>query len=59
MSLKPPGALLALTDGPRALADMVCLGLAAPLLRKLPKTQKQHSVMVIPGFLGDDRATVH
>ena len=55
MSLKPPGALLALTDGPRALADMACLGLAAPLLRKLPKARKPHSVMVIPGFLGDDR----
>jgi pimeloyl-ACP methyl ester carboxylesterase len=28
---------------------------AAPLLRKLPKTTRRHSVMVIPGFLGDDR----
>jgi pimeloyl-ACP methyl ester carboxylesterase len=46
---------LALSDGPRALADAAVLNLAAPLLRKLPKTRRRHSVMVIPGFLGDDR----
>lgn len=55
MSLKPPNALLALTDGPRALADAACLGLASPLLRRLPGAKGKHSVMVIPGFLGDDR----
>lgn len=55
MNLKPPNMVLALTDGPRALADAACLNLASPLLRKLPRTNKTHSVMVIPGFLGDDR----
>ena len=54
MNLKPPNALLALSDGPRALADIACLGVAAPLLRKMPKANGNHSVMVIPGFMGDD-----
>ena len=53
--MKPPSTLLALTDGPRAFVDGACLSLAAPLLHKLPRTRKAHSVMVIPGFLGDDR----
>jgi len=55
LNVKPPSTLLALTDGPRALVDAACLGLAAPFLRKLPATRQQQSVMVIPGFLGDDR----
>jgi pimeloyl-ACP methyl ester carboxylesterase len=55
LSLKPPNIALALSDGPRALADAAVLNLAVPLLRKLPKTRRRHSVMVIPGFLGDDR----
>lgn len=55
MSLKPPNALLALSDGPRALADAAFLGITAPLLNRMPRAQKKHSVMVIPGFLGDDR----
>lgn len=55
MSLRPPNALLALTDGPRALVDAACLGIVAPLLRKLPPAPGKRSVMVIPGFLGDDR----
>jgi pimeloyl-ACP methyl ester carboxylesterase len=54
MNLKPPNALLALTDGPRALADVACLGVAAPLLRRMPKARGNQSVMVIPGFMGDD-----
>lgn len=53
--MKPPSMLLALTDGPRAFADAACLNMAAPLLHRLPRTKKAHSVMVIPGFLGDDR----
>lgn len=53
--MRPPSTLLALTDGPRAFVDGACLSLAAPLLRRLPRTRKAHSVMVIPGFLGDDR----
>jgi pimeloyl-ACP methyl ester carboxylesterase len=55
VNLQPPHALLALTDAPRALADVACLGLASPLLRRLPKARSEHGVMVIPGFLGDDR----
>jgi pimeloyl-ACP methyl ester carboxylesterase len=54
VNMKPPHALLALTDGPRALADMACLGAAVPLLRRMPGSRGKHSVMVIPGFLGDD-----
>lgn len=46
---------LALTDGPRALLDAALLGLATPLLRRLPGARDEHSVMIIPGFLGDDR----
>ena len=53
--MKPPNLVLALSDGPRALADAACLQLASPLLHKLPKTGRRRSVMVIPGFLGDDR----
>jgi pimeloyl-ACP methyl ester carboxylesterase len=53
--MKPPNMLLALSDGPRALADAACLNAVAPLLHRLPKTDRPHSVMVIPGFLGDDR----
>lgn len=29
--------------------------MAAPLLRNMPGARSRHSVMVIPGFLGDDR----
>ena len=53
--MKPPNMLLALSDGPRALADAAVLGTLSPLLHKLPKTDRKHSVMVIPGFLGDDQ----
>ena len=52
--MKPPNMLLALSDAPRALADVAFLNMTAPLLRKLPRTTRQHGVMVIPGFLGDD-----
>jgi pimeloyl-ACP methyl ester carboxylesterase len=54
LSLKPPNALLALSDGPRALLDAACLGFAAPVLRRMSPARGNHSVMVIPGFLGDD-----
>lgn len=53
--MKPPSLLLALSDGPRALTDVAFLTLIAPLLHRLPPTQQRKSVMVIPGFLGDDR----
>jgi len=54
LSLKPPNALLALSDGPRALVDAACLGLATPVLRNMVPARGNHSVMVIPGFLGND-----
>ena len=54
MNLKPPNALLALSDGPRALADAACLAVAAPFLRRLPRANGSQSVMVLPGFLGSD-----
>jgi len=55
LSVKPPPISLALTDGARALVDAAFLQVAAPLLRHMPKAKKKRSVMVIPGFLGDDR----
>ena len=55
MSLKPPNLLLALSDAPRALGDAAILAACAPALRRLPRATAMHSVMVIPGFLGDDR----
>ena len=45
---------LALTDAPRALVDAAFLQLSMPLLRRLQPAKGDHSVMVIPGFLGDD-----
>jgi pimeloyl-ACP methyl ester carboxylesterase len=53
--MQPPNLLLALSDAPRALADVAILNMAAPLLRRLPRAPRHQSVMVIPGFLGDDR----
>lgn len=53
--MKPPPLSLALSDGPRALVDAAVLKLAAPILEKMPRASGKHSVMVIPGFLGDDR----
>ncbi len=55
--MKPPNLLLALSDAPRALADALFLKIVTPLLRQLPPTQQRQSVMVIPGFLGDDRSS--
>jgi pimeloyl-ACP methyl ester carboxylesterase len=55
VSVKPPPLTLALTDGARALGDAAILQMAAPFLRHMPGARSKHSVMVIPGFLGDDR----
>jgi pimeloyl-ACP methyl ester carboxylesterase len=55
MTLKPPNLLLALSDAPRALTDVAFLAMAAPLLKRLPAARRPQSVMVIPGFLGDDK----
>ncbi len=56
--MKPPPVALALTDGPRALLDIAFLRMTYPLLRRCPKATGRHSVMVIPGFLGDDRGNM-
>lgn len=53
--MKPPPMHLALSDAPRALVDVAILKLASPLLRRMPRAETNHSVMIIPGFLGDDR----
>jgi pimeloyl-ACP methyl ester carboxylesterase len=55
MSMQPPHLLLTLSDGPRALADAAILTMSSPLLRRLKPARHPQSVMVIPGFLGDDR----
>ena len=55
MIMKPPSLFLALSDAPRALTDAAILKMTSPLLRRLPRTRRPQSVMVIPGFLGDDR----
>ena len=52
--MRPPSKVLALSDAPRALVDAAVLQLSKPLLRRLPKNETPHSVMVLPGFLGDD-----
>lgn len=55
MNITPPNALLALTDAPRALGDAAFLAVTSPLLHLLPKASAHSSVMVIPGFFGDDK----
>lgn len=52
----PPSALLALTELPRALAELGSLPLAAPLLASAPRGDG-HSVLVLPGFLTSDAST--
>lgn len=55
--MKPPHWLLALTDAPRAFVDASLLQIASPLLQRLPAGSGQ-AVMVIPGFMGDDRGNI-
>jgi pimeloyl-ACP methyl ester carboxylesterase len=52
--MKPPSALLALTDAPRALADAAILSLTTPVLNRMQGCNGKQGVMVIPGFLGSD-----
>jgi len=52
----PPSRLLALTELPRALADLSALPWSAPLLASAPRGDG-HSVLVLPGFLSTDAAT--
>jgi len=52
--VKPPPMILALTDAPRALLDVAFMRLAEPWLQHMPAARDRHSVLVLPGFLGDD-----
>lgn len=52
----PPSALLALTELPRALAELGSLPIAAPLLATAPRGDG-HPVLVLPGFTTTDAST--
>jgi pimeloyl-ACP methyl ester carboxylesterase len=45
-----------MTEMPRALGELQAFAHAAPLLQTLPRGDG-HRVLVIPGFMGDDRST--
>jgi len=53
---RPPSALLALTELPRALAELGALPAAAPLLATAPRGDG-HPVLVLPGFVTSDLST--
>lgn len=55
-AIRPPSALLALTELPRALAEFSTLGIAAPFLANAPRGDG-HPVMVLPGFVTSDIST--
>jgi pimeloyl-ACP methyl ester carboxylesterase len=52
---RPPSALL-MTEMPRAMGELLAFAQATPLLQTLPRGDG-HRVLVIPGFMGDDRST--
>lgn len=52
----PPSALLALSELPRAMAEIGALPWASPLLASAPRGDG-HPVLVIPGFAASDRST--
>lgn len=54
--LAPPSRLLALTELPRAMAELGALPAAAPLLASAPRGDG-HPVMVLPGFVTSDTST--
>ena len=56
-AIRPPSALLALTELPRALAELGSLGIAAPFLATAPRGDG-HPVMVLPGFVTSDASTM-
>lgn len=57
VTVRPPSALLALTELPRAMAELGSLALAGPMLAAAPKGDG-HSVLVLPGFLSGDASTM-
>lgn len=54
--VSPPSLLLALTELPRAIAELTSLAPAAPLLA-MAKRGDGHPVMVLPGFVTSDVST--
>ena len=52
--IPPPSALLALTEGHRALVEIISLNLSRRRLHRIAPPGDGHPVMVLPGFLGDD-----
>lgn len=54
--IKPPPRVLAFSEPVRALLDLASLPWAAPLLARAPRGDG-HPVLVLPGFLADDRST--
>ena len=54
--VSPPSLLLALTELPRAIAELTSLAPAAPLLATSPRGDG-HPVMVLPGFVTSDIST--
>lgn len=54
--MRAPSALLALTEQPRAMAELASPPLAAPLLATAPRGDG-HPVIVLPGFVTSDNAT--
>jgi len=54
--IEPPSKLLALSELPRALAELGALPWAAPLLLNAPRGDG-HPVLVLPGFITTDAST--
>jgi len=54
--VRAPSPLLALTEVPRALAELGALTLAGPLLATAPRGDG-HPVLVLPGFISGDYST--
>ncbi|MEG3085941.1 esterase/lipase family protein [Sphingomonas sp. PB4P5] len=54
---KAPSVFLALTELPRALAELSAFGLVAPMLAKAPRGDG-HPVLVLPGFGTTDTAMI-
>ena len=55
-SARPPSALLALTELPRALFELGTLAFSGPVLASAPKGDG-HPVMILPGFMASDSST--
>lgn len=51
-----PSTALLMTELPRALGELQAFAHTAPLLHTLPRGDG-HPVLVVPGFMGDDRST--